>query len=143
MVKESEQRAWLRLIEKKLREKIEVDPAFVQMQHDLCMHGTGAVYVAKSGEMTPLAHREVYGRSPALEPCPAPRPKGMWIKVWKVSNCKHPTMWQYVVKRRNGKGVLRSSWYRRRTECVRMAQRTAKALGIEYREVRNAKNKAR
>jgi hypothetical protein len=55
----------------------------------------------------------------------------MRIKISEWSN-----LWCYILCRRNGKGRLYSESYTRRAECVRMAKRTAKQLGIPYREGR-------
>lgn len=57
---------------------------------------------------------------------------GMWIEVHET---KAGIYWQYTLKRKNGKGQMTSGWYKRRIDCVNTAQRTAKALGIVYREL--------
>jgi hypothetical protein len=58
------------------------------------------------------------------------RETGMWIEVTESGH-----HWMYELKRRNGKGGLFSELYTSRPECVRMAQKTAKLLGIRYKEV--------
>lgn len=62
-----------------------------------------------------------------IEQIKKPKPS-MWIEV--VSSA---CFYQYVLCRRNGKGVLQSELYKERSACIWMAKRTAKALGVEYR----------
>lgn len=63
-----------------------------------------------------------------------PKDRGLWIEVhrriWVT-----PSEWGYWVHRVNGRVILKSGWYKSRSSCVWMAKRTAKTLGIRYKEV--------
>lgn len=86
-----------------------------------------------------LAHERSFWRilDNAIAEYVAPaKVRGPWIEVWQVFAVRN-TYWRYVVRRRNGKGTLKSCVYTRRASCVWMAKRTAKQLGVEYRETKD------
>lgn len=95
-------------------------------------HAFGALQKVMAGSKDRIAQDreawDILARAVAYYVAPV-KCTGMWIEV---TDCNQS--WVYGIRRINGKGGLCSKHYTSRSACVWMAKRTAKALGLEYRE---------